>query len=62
MILFTAVTSTIGGLQIFTESQVLVGDTGGWAARGRRSCRTCQSAFLNNQFGYGAAIGWPCSS
>ena len=29
VILFTAVTSTIGGLQIFTESQVLVGDTGG---------------------------------
>ena len=51
--------STIGGLQIFTESQVLVGDTGGRAARGRRSCRTCtKSAFLNNQFGYGAAIGW----
>ena len=59
VILFTAVTSTIGGLQIFTESQVLVGDTGGPGGSGTTIVSYLyQSAFLNNQFGYGAAIGW----
>ncbi|GAB2668447.1 carbohydrate ABC transporter permease [Kribbella swartbergensis] len=59
VILFTAVTSTIGGLQIFTESQVLVGDTGGPGAAGTTIVSYLyESAFLDNQFGYGAAIGW----
>jgi cellobiose transport system permease protein len=59
VILFTAVTSTIGGLQIFTESQVLVGDTGGPGGSGMTIVSYLyQSAFLDNQFGYGAAIGW----
>ncbi|MEU4607940.1 sugar ABC transporter permease [Kribbella sp. NPDC023972] len=59
VILFTAVTSTIGGLQIFTESQVLVGDTGGPGGAGTTIVSYLyESAFLDNQFGYGAAIGW----
>ncbi len=59
VILFTAVTSTIGGLQIFTESQVLVGDTGGPGGSGMTIVSYLyESAFLDNQFGYGAAIGW----
>jgi cellobiose transport system permease protein len=59
VILFTAVTSTIGGLQIFTESQVLLGDTGGPGAAGSTIVSYLyQNAFINNQFGYGAAIGW----
>ena len=60
VILFTAVTSTIGGLQIFTESQVLLGDTA--AARAASGMTIVlvpvPEAFINNQFGYGAAIGW----
>jgi cellobiose transport system permease protein len=59
VILFTAVTSTIGGLQIFTESQVLLGDEGGPGGAGMTIVSYLyQSAFLDNQFGYGAAIGW----
>ena len=62
VILFTAVTSTIGGLQIFTESRVLFGDTeniGGPGGAGTTIVSYLyQSAFIKNQFGYGAAIGW----
>jgi cellobiose transport system permease protein len=62
VILFTAVTSTIGGLQIFTESRVLFGNTdniGGPGGAGMTIVSYLyQNAFINNQFGYGAAIGW----
>jgi cellobiose transport system permease protein len=62
VILFTAVTSTIGGLQIFTESRVLFGDTNNIGGPGNAGMTIVsylyQSAFINNQFGYGAAIGW----
>jgi cellobiose transport system permease protein len=59
VILFTAVTSTIGGLQIFTESQVLLGDTGGPGGAGTTIVSFLyENAFVKNQFGYGAAIGW----
>lgn len=59
VILFTAITSTIGGLQIFTESQVLLGDTGGPGGAGMTIVTYLyKSAFVNNQFGYGAAVGW----
>jgi len=62
VILFTAVTSTIGGLQIFTESRVLFGDTNNIGGPGNAGMTIVsylyQSAFIKNQFGYGAAIGW----
>jgi cellobiose transport system permease protein len=62
VILFTAVTSTIGGLQIFTESRVLFGNTdniGGPGGAGMTIVSYLyQNAFINNEFGYGAAIGW----
>ncbi|NIK58011.1 carbohydrate ABC transporter permease [Kribbella shirazensis] len=62
VILFTAVTSTIGGLQIFTESRVLFGDTNNIGGPGDAGLTIVsylyQSAFITNQFGYGAAIGW----
>ncbi|MFB6724461.1 carbohydrate ABC transporter permease [Kribbella sp. NPDC056345] len=62
VILFTAVTSTIGGLQIFTESRVLFGDTDNIGGPGDAGMTIVsylyQSAFIKNQFGYGAAIGW----
>jgi cellobiose transport system permease protein len=62
VILFTAVTSTIGGLQIFTESQVLFGSSGAIGGPGDGGLTIVSylydSAFGKNQFGYGAAIGW----
>ncbi|MGW6277419.1 carbohydrate ABC transporter permease [Kribbella sp. NPDC055071] len=62
VILFTAVTSTIGGLQIFTESRVLFGDTSNIGGPGDGGLTIVsylyQSAFIKNQFGYGAAVGW----
>jgi cellobiose transport system permease protein len=59
IILFTVITSTIGGMQIFTEAQVLVGDTGGPGKAGLTMVLYLyQQAFTNSDFGYGAAIGW----
>ncbi|MEV1069706.1 sugar ABC transporter permease [Streptomyces sp. NPDC050263] len=64
VILFAAVTSTINGLQIFTESQVLfqsddVGTTGGPGQEGMTIVLYLwQKAFRDHQFGYGAAMGW----
>ncbi|MER6013111.1 carbohydrate ABC transporter permease [Streptomyces bluensis] len=64
VILFAAITSTINGLQIFTESQVLfqstdVGTTGGPGQEGMTIVLYLwQKAFKEHQFGYGAAMGW----
>ncbi|MFF3815110.1 carbohydrate ABC transporter permease [Streptomyces bluensis] len=64
VILFAAITSTINGLQIFTESQVLfqstdVGTTGGPGQEGMTIVLYLwQKAFKEYQFGYGAAMGW----
>jgi cellobiose transport system permease protein len=59
VILFTVITSTIGGLQLFTEPQVLLGNTGGVGNEGQTMVLYLyQQAFAFNQFGYGAAIGW----
>jgi cellobiose transport system permease protein len=59
IILFTVITSTIGGMQIFTQSQVLVGNTGGPGGAGMTMVLYLyQQAFTKNDFGYGAAIGW----
>lgn len=59
VILFTVITSTIGGLQTFTEPQVMLGDTGGPANAGQTIVLYLYNqAFVNNQFGYGAAVGW----
>lgn len=59
VILFTVITSTIGGMQIFTEPQVLVGNGGGPGQSGLTMVLYLyQQAFTKNQFGYGAAIGW----
>lgn len=59
VILFTLITSSIGGLQLFTEPQVLVGNAGGPNNEGLTMVLYLyQQAFVQNQFGYGAAIGW----
>ncbi|GGW73109.1 carbohydrate ABC transporter permease [Streptomyces caelestis] len=64
VILFVAVTSTIGGLQLFTEPQVLfpVDDNGNVGGPGGEATTIVlylyQQAFVFNRFGYGAAVGW----
>ncbi len=59
VILFTVITSTIGGMQLFTEPQVLVGNSGGPGREGLTMVLYLyEQAFVQNQFGYGAAIGW----
>lgn len=59
VILFTVITSTIGGMQIFTESQVFMGDSGGPGAGGMTIVLYLyQQAFTKNLFGYGSAVAW----
>lgn len=60
MILFTVIMSTVGGMQIFTESQVLFeGNGGGPDNEGQTIVLFLyEQAFIQNNFGYGAAIGW----
>lgn len=59
VILFTVITSTIGGFQLFTEPQILVGNSGGPNNEGLTMVLYLyEQAFVQNQFGYGAAIGW----
>ncbi|SDS50712.1 carbohydrate ABC transporter membrane protein 1, CUT1 family [Paenibacillaceae bacterium GAS479] len=59
IILFTVVMSTIGGMQVFTEPQVLAGNDGGPSGGGLTIVLYLyREAFLNNYFGYGSAVGW----
>lgn len=58
-ILFTVLTSTIGGMQIFTEPQILTGNTGGPGGAGMTIVLYLyQQAFVKNLFGYGSAVAW----
>nr|WP_312855453.1 sugar ABC transporter permease [Litoribacterium kuwaitense] len=59
VILFTLIMSTIGGMQLFTEPQVLLGDSGGVGASGMTlSLYMYAQAFVESQFGYAAAVSW----
>jgi cellobiose transport system permease protein len=65
IILFTVIISTINGLQSFSEPQVLFANNAANAnlgGPGQAGLTTLlyfyQSAFLNNDYGYGAAIVW----
>jgi cellobiose transport system permease protein len=66
IILFTVIMSAIGGMQTFTEPQVLFGstdatnpDTGGPGHAGLTTALYMyREAFDFGQFGYGAAIAW----
>ncbi|MFI6928857.1 carbohydrate ABC transporter permease [Streptomyces sp. NPDC050287] len=64
VVLFTVITSSINGLQIFTESQVLFQSSNGYSTGGPGQegmtivLYLWQKAFGDHQFGYGAAIGW----
>ncbi|MFJ1759388.1 carbohydrate ABC transporter permease [Amycolatopsis sp. NPDC088138] len=59
VLLFSMVMSAISGLQIFTESQILLGNRGGPDEAGMTMVLYFyNNAFVNNDFGYGAAIAW----
>ncbi|MBW7457220.1 carbohydrate ABC transporter permease [Paenibacillus sepulcri] len=59
IILFTVILSTIGGMQLFTEPAILVGNTGG-ATKGGLTLvlYLYNQAFGNQLFGYSSAIAW----
>lgn len=61
IIVFTVVTSTIGGLQVFTEP-LLANPVGGLTCGAARQCQTLtlflyEQGFGRFHFGYGAAVG-----
>jgi cellobiose transport system permease protein len=59
VILFTVITSTVGGLGLFTEPQVLLGDNGGVGEAGMTIVLyQYNQAFTQFDFGYGSAIAW----
>lgn len=57
VLLFVVITSTIGGMQIFTEPQILVGSNGGPGQGGMTIVLYLyQQAFTKNLYGYGSAV------
>ena len=59
VILFTVIVSTIGGLGLFTEPQVLLGNSGGTDEAGMTIVLyQYNQAFTQFDFGYGSAIAW----
>ncbi|MCZ8514010.1 sugar ABC transporter permease [Paenibacillus filicis] len=59
IILFTVILSTIGGMQLFTEPLILVGNTGGSTKGGLTLVLYLYNqAFGNQMFGYASAIAW----
>jgi cellobiose transport system permease protein len=59
IILFTVITSTVGGLSLFTEPQVLLGNGGGVDEAGMTIVLyQYNQAFTQFDFGYGSAIAW----
>ncbi|MET1003959.1 MAG: sugar ABC transporter permease [Propionibacteriaceae bacterium] len=59
VILFTVITSTVGGLSLFTEPQILLGNSGGTDEAGMTIVLyQYNQAFTQFDFGYGSAIAW----
>jgi cellobiose transport system permease protein len=59
VILFTVITSTVGGLGLFTEPQILLGNSGGTDEAGMTIVLyQYNQAFTQFDFGYGSAIAW----
>ena len=59
VILFTVIVSTIGGLGLFTEPQVLLGNSGGTDEAGMTIVLyQYNQAFTQFDFGYASAIAW----
>lgn len=62
IILFTVIMSTVGGMQVFTEPQILFPQPAAGGGPGNEAQTMVlflyEQAFIQNDFGYGAAIGW----
>lgn len=59
IILFTVIMTTIGSMQLFTEPQVLLGDSGGVGGAGMTlTLYMYNQAFIQSQFGYASAVSW----
>jgi len=60
VILYTVITSTLGGLTLFTEPRVLFDENGGGPGHEGLTMTLYQygQGFGSHLFGYGAAIGW----
>jgi cellobiose transport system permease protein len=59
IILFNVISSTIGGLTLFTEPQVLFGNDGGVGNAGLTiSLYQYWKTFPSDHYGYGAAVSW----
>ncbi len=59
VILFTVVTSSIGGLSLFTEPQILFTNNGGVGNEGlTMSLYQYWQTFASYHFGFGAAVSW----
>lgn len=59
VILFTVITGTIGGMQIFTEPLLFNGTSGGSNRQGLTiSVLLYEEAFSRSNFGYACAIAW----
>ena len=57
MIIFVVIVSTIGGMQLFTEPLLFLGQGGGSSAQGlTMSLYLYEEAFVRNNFGYASAI------
>lgn len=51
--------TTIGSMQIFTEPQILLGNSGGVGGSGMTmTLYMYNEGFLNSQFGYASAVSW----
>ncbi|GCE08641.1 carbohydrate ABC transporter permease [Dictyobacter aurantiacus] len=59
VILFTVISSTLGGLTLFTEPKILYGDNGGVGNQGlTMSLYQYWQSFSTYHYGYGAAVSW----
>ncbi|HEX4207167.1 MAG TPA: sugar ABC transporter permease [Ktedonobacteraceae bacterium] len=59
IVLFTVISSTLGGMTIFTQPQVLFGDNGGPGNAGlTMSLYNYWQSFASFHFGFGAAVSW----
>ncbi len=59
VILFTVIMTTIGSMQLFTEPQVLLGNTGGVGGGGMTmTLYMYNEGFIEGQFGYASAVSW----
>ena len=59
IILFTVLMTTIGSMQLFTEPQVLLGNSGGVGGAGMTiTLYMYKQGFIDNQFGYASVVSW----